>query len=107
MVWVLLISAIACEVTGAIALKLSDGFSKVVPSVIVFVGYIMSFVLLSQVLKRGMAVGIAYSIWAAIGVALVALIGALFLGEGLTWIQLVGLVLVVAGVAALELGTAH
>ncbi|MGH3975247.1 MAG: DMT family transporter [Pseudonocardiaceae bacterium] len=107
MVWVLLIGAIACEVMGTIALKLSDGFSKVVPSVIVAVGYIMAFVLLSQVLKRGMAVGIAYSIWAALGVALVALIGAVFLGEGLTWIQLGGLVLVIAGVAALELGAAR
>ncbi len=107
MVWVLLLGAIACEVMATIALKLSDGFSKVVPTVIVAVGYIMAVVLLSQVRTRGRAVGIAYYSGAAVGVARVALIGALFLGEGLTWIQVGGLVLVIAGVTALELGSAH
>ena len=54
-----------------------------------------------------MGVGVAYGIWAAVGVTLVALIGALFLGDTLTWIQVGGIVLVIAGVAALELGAAR
>ncbi len=58
------------------------------------------------VLKRGMPVGIAYGIWAAAGVALVALIGAVFLPDGLAPIQ-IGLVLVAVGVMALELGAQH
>ena len=104
MVWVLLAGAILSEVAGTIALRLSNGFSRWVPSVVVVVGYLLSFVLLAQVLKRGMPVGVAYGIWAAVGVSLVALIGAAFLGESLTWIQVGGLVLVIVGVAAVESG---
>jgi small multidrug resistance pump len=107
MAWVLLLGAIVSEVTATIALRLSDGFSKVVPSVVVSVGYLTAFGLLSQVLKRGMAVGVAYGVWSAVGVALVALIGALFLGDSLTWVQVGGLGLVIAGVVALQLGAAH
>jgi small multidrug resistance pump len=104
MVWVLLAAAILSEVTATILLRFSDGFTKLVPSVIVVLGYGVSFVLLAQVLKRGMAVGVAYGIWSAIGVSLVALIGAAFLGESLTWVQIVGLGLVIAGVAAVQSG---
>ncbi|HEY0699267.1 MAG TPA: SMR family transporter [Micromonospora sp.] len=106
MVWVLLVTAILSEVTATIALRLSEGFSKLVPSVISGLGYITALILVSQVLKRGMGVGVVYGIWAATGVALVALVGAMFLGDGLTRTQVVGLVLVMGGVLALELGKA-
>ncbi|HEY0578065.1 MAG TPA: multidrug efflux SMR transporter [Pseudonocardia sp.] len=104
MVWVLLAGAILSEVAATISLRLSEGFTKAVPSTIVVVGYLVSFVLLSQVLKRGMAVGVAYGIWAAVGVSLVALIGAAFLGETLTWVQVGGLALVIIGVVAVQSG---
>lgn len=107
MTYVLLALAIASEVTATISLRLSDGFTKVIPAIIVVVGYATSFVFLAQVLNRGLEVGIAYAIWAAAGVTLIALIGAVFLGDGLTLIQVGGIVLVIAGVAALELGAAH
>ncbi|MFF0727555.1 DMT family transporter [Streptomyces sp. NPDC004134] len=107
MTYVLLIGAILSEVTATISLRLSEGFSKILPSIVVVVGYITAFTLLSLVLKRGMSIGIAYGIWAAAGVALVALIGAAFLGDGLTGVQIGGLVLVAAGVVALEAGGAH
>ncbi|WP_326794914.1 SMR family transporter [Streptomyces sp. NBC_01808] len=107
MTYVLLIGAILSEVTATVALRLSEGFSKILPSIVVVVGYITAFTLLSLVLKRGMSMGIAYGIWAAAGVALVALIGAAFLGDGLTGVQIGGLVLVAAGVVALEVGGAH
>ncbi|AZM45053.1 QacE family quaternary ammonium compound efflux SMR transporter [Streptomyces sp. WAC 06738] len=107
MTYVLLIGAILSEVTATVSLRLSEGFSKILPSIIVVVGYITAFTLLSLVLKRGMSIGIAYGIWAAAGVALVALIGAAFLGDGLTGVQIGGLVLVAAGVVALEAGGAH
>jgi small multidrug resistance pump len=89
---------------ATISLRLSEGFSKAIPSTVVVVGYLLSFVLLAQVLKRGLSVGVAYGIWAAVGVSLVALIGAVFLGESLTWIQVGGLVLVIAGVVAVQSG---
>jgi small multidrug resistance pump len=104
MVWALLIFAILSEVTGTVALRFSDGFSKLVPSIIVAVGYLLSFVLLSQVLKRGFPVGVAYGIWSAVGVSLVALIGVTWLGESLTRVQVAGLALVIAGVVALQSG---
>jgi small multidrug resistance pump len=104
MVWVLLAGAILSEVLATISLRLSEGFSKAMPSTVVVVGYLLSFVLLAQVLKRGLSVGVAYGIWAAVGVSLVALIGAVFLGESLTWIQVGGLVLVIAGVVAVQSG---
>ena len=107
MEWLLLAGAILSEVTATISLKLSDGFSKLVPTVIVVIGYICAFILLTQVLKRGMSIGVAYGIWAAVGVALVALVGALFLGDSLTLVQVGGLVLVGGGVLAIELGAAH
>lgn len=76
-------------------------------SIIVGVCYVGSFLLLSQALVRGVPLGVAYGIWAATGVALVAVISALFLGEGLTWVQIVGVVLVIDGVLALEMGGQH
>lgn len=107
MVWWFLIGAIVSEVTATVSLKLSEGFSRLLPSVLVVLGYGAAFVLLALVLKRGMPLGLAYGIWAAAGVALVALVGAVFLGEGLSGIQIVGLVLVAGGVLALELGAQH
>lgn len=105
--WLWLAVAIVAEVSGTVALKLSDGFTRLVPSVVVVAGYGLAFYGLSQALARGLPLGIAYGVWAATGVALVAIIGAVFLGEGLTWVQIGGIVLVIGGVLALELGAEH
>ncbi len=105
MVWLMLAGAIVTEVSATILLRQSDGLSRWLPSVLVVLGYGVSFVLLAQVLKRGLAVGVAYGIWSAVGVSLVALIGAMFLGESLTWVQVLGLVLVITGVVAVQSGT--
>jgi small multidrug resistance pump len=102
--WIWLAAAIIAEVTGTIALRLSEGFSRLVPSIVVILGYGVAFVALSQALVRGMPVGVAYGVWSALGVTLVALIGALFLGESLSWVQIGWIALVIAGVLALELG---
>ncbi|WP_067570995.1 DMT family transporter [Nocardia acidivorans] len=99
--------AIACEVSATVSLKISDGFSKLVPSIIVVLGYGAAFWFLSQALKRGMAIGVAYGIWSAVGVVAVSVIGALFLDQKLTLVQVGGIGLVIAGVLALELGGAH
>ncbi|GAA1446646.1 multidrug efflux SMR transporter [Nocardiopsis tropica] len=107
MPWFWLVGAIAAEVTATTSLKLSEGFSRLVPSVVVVVGYAAAFTMLSQALARGMDLGVAYGVWAAAGIALVAVIGALFLGESLTWVQVGGIALVIGGVMALELGGAH
>ncbi|MEU0086236.1 SMR family transporter [Streptomyces sp. NPDC006274] len=107
MTWLLLAGAIIAEVTATVSLRMSDGFSKPAWAAVVVVGYVTAFTLLGFTLKRGMAIGVAYGVWAAAGVALVALIGAAFLGDGLTKVQVTGLVLVMAGVVALKVGSAH
>lgn len=105
--YLLLAGAICTEVLGTISLKVSDGFSKLVPSVLVVLSYPTAFVLLALVLKRGLPIGVAYGIWAAAGVALVAIIGATFFAESLSPVQIGGIGLVIAGVLALELGAAE
>ncbi|WP_017622357.1 DMT family transporter [Nocardiopsis chromatogenes] len=107
MPWLLLIGAILAEVTATVSLRFSEGFTRLVPSVITAIGYGTAFFLLAQTLKLGMPVGVAYAIWAAVGVSLVAVIGALFLGETLTWVQVAGVLLIIGGVLAIETGGAH
>jgi small multidrug resistance pump len=102
--WFWLAGAIAAEVTATLFLRFSAGFTRLVPSLAVIVGYGFAFYALAQALARGMVLGVAYGIWSACGVALIALIGAALLGEHLTWVQAAGVVLVIGGVLALELG---
>ncbi|MER7013121.1 multidrug efflux SMR transporter [Saccharopolyspora sp. NPDC000359] len=107
MAYLVLAVAILSEVLATVSLKLSEGFSKPIPSVLVVVGYAIAFSALASVLKLGLPVGVAYAIWAGAGVALVAIIGAVFLGESITAVQVVGIALIIGGVIALELGGAH
>ncbi len=95
--WVLLIAAIATEVAGTLALRGSDGFSKLVPSLITVAGYVASFVLLAIVLKS-LPVGIVYAIWSAVGIALVAVLGKLIFGDLVPPLAMAGMVLIVGGV---------
>lgn len=107
MPWLWLAGAIIAEVIATTSLKLSEGFSRPLPSVVVVVGYVGAFLMLSQSLTRGMNLGVAYGVWAAVGIALVAVIGTLLFGESLTWVQVGGIALIIAGVMALELGGRH
>jgi small multidrug resistance pump len=75
------------------------------PSVAVLVAYAAAFVLLSRALRLGMPLTVAYAVWSAVGIALVALVSWLALDEPLTGIQIAGLLLIAAGVATLEAGT--
>jgi small multidrug resistance pump len=102
-----LAAAIAGEIAATVSLKLSDGFSRLWPSVVVVVGYAIAFTALSRALKLGMPVGVAYAVWSAVGVAAVAIIGWKFLGETLNPTMVVGLALIIGGVVTLELGRTH
>ena len=107
MLYLLLLAAIATEIVATVSLKLSEGFSRLWPSVIVVVGYAIAFTALSRALKLGMPVGVAYAVWSAVGVAAVAIIGWKFLGETLNPTMVVGLALIIGGVVTLELGRTH
>ncbi|WLQ43750.1 multidrug efflux SMR transporter [Streptomyces laculatispora] len=102
----LLAAAIAAEVAGTTAMKYSEGFTRLWPSLITVVGYLLAFSLLAQTLKT-MSMGTAYAIWAGIGTAAVAVIGILFMGESGNLVKVAGVVLVIAGVVVLNLGGAH
>lgn len=107
MLYVYLAAAIIGEIAATVSLKLSEGFSKLWPSLVVVVGYAIAFTALSRALKLGMPVGVAYAVWSAIGVAAVALIGWKFLGETLNPTMVIGLALIIGGVVTLELGRTH
>lgn len=102
MPYVFLALAIVFEVAGTSLLKLSDGFTRLWPSVGVAVGYGMAFWMLSLTL-RTVPVGVAYAIWAGLGTALIAIIGAFFFGEQLGMVEVIGIALIVAGVVALNI----
>ncbi|MFE3326271.1 DMT family transporter [Streptomyces sp. NPDC059176] len=104
--YALLAGAIAAEVAGTTAMKYSDGFTRLWPSLITAGGYVLAFFLLAQTLKT-MSVGTAYAIWAGIGTAAIAAIGMLFLNESVSAAKLMGIALVIVGVVVLNLGGAH
>ena len=94
--------AIVAEVIATSALKASEGFTRLWPSVFVAVGYSIAFYFLSLAL-RTMAVGIAYAIWCGVGIVLVAVIGWIVLGQKLDIPAIVGMGLIIAGVAVINL----
>ncbi|MGC9377442.1 DMT family transporter [Streptomyces sp. MH13] len=104
--YLLLAGAIAAEVAGTTAMKYSEGFSRLGPSVLTALAYVLSFALLAQTLKV-LAVGTAYAIWAGVGTAAIAAIGVAFMGEGMTVTKAAGIALIIIGVVVLNLGGAH
>jgi small multidrug resistance pump len=100
--WLFLAIAIVGEVVATSALKSSEGFTRLVPSLIVLAGYSAAFYFLSLALKS-IPVGIAYAVWAGLGIVLVAAIAWLFHGQKLDSWALVGMGLIISGVAVLNL----
>ncbi|WP_334468729.1 DMT family transporter [Arsenophonus sp. PmNCSU2021_1] len=97
----LLISIVA-EVIATTSLKASDGFTRLLPSIIVVIGYSISFFGLSQVVKM-MPLGIAYAIWSGLGIVLVS-VAALFLyQQKLDWTAILGILLIISGVLVINL----
>jgi small multidrug resistance pump len=104
--YLLLAGAIAAEVGATTAMKYTEGFSRLAPSLLTVLGYVLSFALLAQTLKT-VSVGTAYAIWAGTGTAAIAGIGMVFLGEGMTATKAAGIALIILGVVVLNLGGAH
>ncbi len=100
--WLYLSIAIVAEVIGTSFLKSAEGFTRLVPSVVVIVAYVVAFFFLGLALKT-LPVGIAYAIWAGAGVALIALVGYAVFDQPLDTPAIVGIVLIVIGVAVINL----
>jgi small multidrug resistance pump len=106
--WLALAGAILIEVVATLSLRASDGFRKKAWIAPVVVCYLVSFYLLWISLSLGMPVGIAYGVWTACGVALVAIIARVLFSDPLTWVMALGIALIVAGVLTIELaGAVH
>jgi quaternary ammonium compound-resistance protein SugE len=106
MAWVLLVIAGLFEMAFAVSLKFSDGFSRLVPTVLFVVFATASFGLLSLAL-RDLPVGTAYAVWTGIGAAGTAIIGMVFLGDAASAVRITSVVLIVAGVVGLNLAGSH
>jgi small multidrug resistance pump len=104
--WTYLLAAIATEVAATVALKESDGFSRLSPSLIVVIGYGLSFWFLALALKH-LELSLVYAVWAGIGTAAIAVIGIASFGEPATAMKLGSIALVIAGVIGLNFAGAH
>lgn len=100
--WLILGLAIVAEVVGTSALKASDGFTRLGPSVVVVLGYAVAFYGLSLVLKT-IPVGITYAVWSGLGIVLITLVAWLLDGQTIDLAGFIGMALIVAGVAVLNL----
>lgn len=93
----ILFFAILSEVIATSALKFSEGFTRLIPSVVVVAGYGLSFYLLSLSLKV-FPIGVAYAIWSGVGLILTVIAGMLLWKETLDWARVAGIVLILAGI---------
>ena len=104
--WLILAFAILLELSGTICLKLSHGFTRLLPSLGVVCFYLGSFTLMAQSLKT-LEVGIVYAIWAGVGTALIAVVGILAFGESITAFKILGLLMIIGGTFLLRMASAQ
>jgi small multidrug resistance pump len=105
--YLFLAGAILAEVVATTALKMSDGFTKLWPSVIMGVGYLIAFALLGLGLSKGLSMSVGYAIWSGVGTAIIAILGILLFKETIAPWGFVGLGLIVAGLVLLEFNSGH
>ncbi|QSO46506.1 DMT family transporter [Alicyclobacillus mengziensis] len=106
MKWLMLLLAIVLEACGTTSMKLSNGFANFVPSVLMFVLYGASLVVLDVALKQ-IPVGIAYAIWSGLGIVIISSIDAFYFKESLSLQQILFILLILVGVAGLNLSSLH
>ncbi len=102
MKWIKLLIAAVFEVTWAVAMNYSEGFSKLIPSVITVVGYILSAVFLSMALKE-LPLGTAYAMWTGFGIVGTSVLGVVLFNERLSLPQVICVLMIVIGVVGLKL----
>ncbi|MDA3148169.1 QacE family quaternary ammonium compound efflux SMR transporter [Leucobacter sp. UCMA 4100] len=101
--WVLLSGSIICEVTGTLALRATVEHPAWVALTVA--AYLAAFMLLGFALRAGMPIGVAYGVWGAVGVALVALLGAIMFDEMLSVQAVIGIAVIIVGVFLIEAGS--
>ena len=103
--WFFLISAIVLEVAGTTAMKFSQGFTKIVPSVLMAVLFLSSLAMLTLALKK-FEIGMAYAIWSGLGTVLIAVLGIYLFNETANLMKFLSIILIIAGVVGLHLSGA-
>lgn len=102
--WIYLLLAILLEIFGTTMMKLSNGMSSLLPTIGMFTGYILCFASLSMALKT-IDMSMAYAIWSALGIVIIAAIGLIFFHESFNYAKLTGIILIVIGVVTLKLNS--
>lgn len=102
MSWIYLILAVILEVSGTTCMKISQGFTKFLPSLFIFIFYGSSLAFLTLTLKK-IEVSIAYAVWSALGTALIAAIGIVWFRESINPLKVISLMAIIAGVVGLHL----
>ena len=102
MAYAYLLIAILSEVLATSMLKASDGFTKLIPSIVTFIGYSVSFYFLSMVLKY-IPMGISYAIWSGLGIVLISIVGLLVFKQELDLPGIFGMLLIISGVIVIHL----
>lgn len=100
--WVYLLLAILFEIAGTTSMKLSEGFTKLVPSILLVLFYLGSLAFLTLTLKK-IDVSVAYAIWSGMGIVLIAIIGFLYFNEQFSLVKLFAILMIVIGVVTLNL----
>lgn len=104
--YLFLMLAIVAEVSATLSLKAAARGKKFMYGVVIS-GYLVAFFLLALTLREGVPLGIAYGIWAAVGVALTAILSRVIYKEPLTWVMLVGIGMILVGILIIELSAQH
>jgi len=104
--WFYLSLAIALEVAAATTMKMSDGLSRFWPSALMVVFYLLCFLAMIKSLEY-LQIGVMYAIWAGVGTAAVAVIGVILFGDSMPFIKIMGIGLIIIGVAMVNLGGTH
>jgi len=104
--WILLLGAIVLEVCGTTCMKLSEGFTKSLPSILIFVFYAGSFTAMTVVVKV-IDISVAYAVWSGLGTLLIAVIGMLWFKEPATVLRMAFIALIIAGCVGLNLSGAR
>ena len=102
MSWLYLILAIFFEVSGTTCMKLSQGFTKLLPSILLFILYGFSFTSFSLALKK-LDVSVAYAVWSGLGTTLIALVGIMWFRESVSVLKIISIALIIIGVIGLNI----
>ncbi|WP_270172697.1 DMT family transporter [Paenibacillus sp. SYP-B4298] len=102
MQWIYLGLAIIFEVAGTTSMKLSDGFTNLVPSILLLVLYLTSLVFLTLALKR-IEVSVAYAVWSGMGIVIISVMGLFYFNEQLSLAKVIAILLIIIGVVTLNL----